>query len=69
MTMDDITKMATRSGFVEVFWCRLQGLRRIGRQDTARQIYDKMEQEHEEKYGIERFPSYEAFRKFKDRHR
>lgn len=69
MTMDEITKMATRSGFVDVFWSRLQDLRRIGRLDTPRQIYDVMENEHEAKYGIARFPSYEAFKKYKNRHR
>lgn len=69
MTMDEITKMATRSGFVEVFWDRLRGLRRIGRMDTPKQIYEGMELEHEEKYGVFRFPTYDAFRKYKDRHR
>ena len=69
MTMDEITKMASRSGFLEVFWERLQGLRRIGKLDTPQQIYDRMEQEHEAKYGVERFPSYEAFKKYKNRHR
>lgn len=67
--MDEITKMASRNGFLDVFWVRLQDLRRIGRADTPKQIYDKMEQEHEAKYGIERFPSYEAFKKYKNRHR
>lgn len=67
--MDEITKMASRNGFLDVFWVRLQDLRRIGRTDTPQQIYNKMEQEHEAKYGIERFPSYEAFKKYKNRHR
>ena len=67
--MDEITKMASRTGFLDVFWVRLQDLRRIGRTDTPQQIYNKMEQEHEAKYGIERFPSYEAFKKYKNRHR
>ncbi len=68
MTMDEITKMATRGGFVEVFWDRLQGCRRIGGTDSRQQIYDRMEQQYEEKYGAECFPSYEAFKKYVNRH-
>lgn len=66
--MDEITKMATRSGFVEVFWSRLQELRHIGRKDTRQQIYEGMAQQYEAKYGVECFPSYEAFKKYMNRH-
>ena len=48
MTKDEITKMATRSGFVDVFWKRLQGNRRIGKMDTRQQIYTKMEEEEQQ---------------------
>ena len=66
--MDEITKMATRSGFVDVFWKRLQDNRRIGKQDTRQQIYFKMEGEYEAKYGAGLFPSWEAFRRYLSRH-
>lgn len=62
--MDDLTKMATRPGFVEVFWSRLQACRRIGKQDTMRQIFDRMESEYEGKYGSELFTSYKAFKNY-----
>lgn len=68
MTKDEITKIATRSGFVDVFWKRLQGNRRIGKMDTRQQIYTKMEEEYEAKYGAGCFPSWEAFRKYLNRH-
>lgn len=67
--MDDLKRMATRPGFVEVFWERLQKLRRIGRFDTMRQIYSKMEEEFEAEYNGEQFPSYTAFKKYLYRHR
>ena len=67
--MDELKRMATRPGFVEVFWKRLYGCRSIGRQDTMQQIYNKMEEEFEAEYGGELFPSYTAFKKYFYRHR
>jgi len=66
--MDEITKMATRSGFVDVFWKRLQDNRRIGKMDTREQIYTRMEAQYEARYGSGCFPSWEAFRKYLNRH-
>lgn len=67
--MEDIKTMATREGFLEVFWRRIQGLRAIGRMDTFRQVYEKMDAQYEEEYGRALFPSYDAFRQYLYRHR
>ena len=66
--MDEMKLMATRPGFVEVFWRRLRGARRIGKPDTMQQIYNRMEEEFEGEYGGEQFPSYTAFKKYLYRH-
>ena len=67
-SMDEITKMATRTGFVEVFWQRLRTMRRVGGTESRKIIYDSMDSEYEEKYGSSCFPSYEAFKKYLNRH-
>ncbi len=66
--MDEITKMATRPGFTEVFWQRLRANRRAGGADSRKQIYDAMDVQYEEKYGRPCFPSYDAFKKYLNRH-
>lgn len=67
--MEEIVKMATRAGFLEVWWDRYRKRVRIGRMDTPRQIYEEMEVEHDAQYGSCRFPSWSAFKKYKNRHR
>ncbi len=43
--MEEIVKMATRAGFLEVWWDRYRKRVRIGRMDTPRQVYEDMEAE------------------------
>lgn len=62
--MDELKQMATREGFLEVFWNRLKCCRRLGKLDSMRQIYSAMEQEFASEYGREPFPSFEAFKVF-----
>ncbi len=66
--MDEKKLMATRQGFVEVFWHRLQSCRRIGKMNTMQQVYDAMDEEYCQEYGHELFPSYQAFKKYLYRH-
>lgn len=66
--MEEIVRMATRQGFVDVFWARLKAARRSGAVDSRKQIYDLMEEEYEAQYGQTCFPSYEAFKKYRNRH-
>lgn len=65
---DDLRRMATRKGFIEVFWERIREDRRLGGSLTRRRCYELMEREHEDFYGGEtRFPSFDAFRKALER--
>ena len=62
--MEDIIRMVSRQGFIEVLNKRLAnspGTRR-------RQIFYDMEDEMEMNYGGNVFPSYEAFRQYYYRH-
>jgi hypothetical protein len=65
--MEDIKRMVTGRGFSEVFWERIQSDRRKGGKLTFRACYAQMELEYEAEYGEPRYPSYEAFRKARER--
>ena len=67
--MREIIKMATKPGFLEVWWDRFRKKRKSGEKDSPVQIYETMEAEYEEQYGLACFPSWEAFRKYKNRHK
>lgn len=65
--MDDLKRMVTRRGFSDVFWERIRTDRRNGGKLTFRDCYSQMELEYEAEYGEPRYPSYEAFRKARER--
>lgn len=67
--MEELKKMATRKGFVEVFWARLQEHNRTGEEISMGKLYDDMAAEYEAEYRHELFPSYNAFSKWLRRHR
>lgn len=66
--MDELKKMATRKGFVEVFWARLQERNRTGEVISMCRLYGEMAAEYEAEYKHELFPSYDAFSKWLRRH-
>lgn len=66
--MEELKKMATRKGFVEVFWKRLQEHNRTGEEISMGKLYDDMAREYEAEYQHELFPSYNAFSKWLRRH-
>ena len=63
----DVVRMVSLSGFIEVFWERVRADRGNGGGQTYMQIYAEMESDFLHQYGITRFPSYDAFRKARDR--
>lgn len=67
-SMDEIKKMVTREGFLDVYWSRLQKNRLSGGYASMREIYDQMEKEFRQEYGNLLFPSFSAFRKYLYRH-
>jgi hypothetical protein len=60
--MDDITRMVSKAGFIQVFWERIRGDRRSGGSMTFKECYHRMEDEFERAYGCTRFRSFDAFR-------
>ena len=67
--MDELKLMATRPGFVEVFWRRLRGARRTNSKTTWRQVFNEMEDVFQGEYGQPLWPSFDAFRQYMYRHR
>lgn len=64
---NDLVKMVSLSGFIDVFWDRVKANRIDGGNQTYKEIYADMEADFSHQYGITRFPSYDAFRKARDR--
>ena len=64
---NDVVRMVSLRGFIEVFWERVRADRGAGGNQTYKEIYADMEADFLHKYGITRFPSYDAFRKARDR--
>lgn len=60
--MDDITRMVSKEGFIQVFWERIREDRRAGGSMKFKECYYLMEEEFERAYGCTRFRSFDAFR-------
>lgn len=70
MEIDPTIKMlATRREFIRSFWRELHTRRRRGRKDSQEDVFDDLEDKYEETFGGPLFPSFDAFRKYRDRHR
>ena len=59
---DEMNKLLTRDGFIEVFWETIQA-----EPDTHQNIFHRLCEESSEAFGVCCFPSYDAFRKYRDR--
>lgn len=59
-------RIATREGFIEVFWEDLYQRRRAGENVTQVDIYYELEGLYFETYGRDLFPSFDAFRVCRD---
>jgi len=64
---DNVRPLVTRRGFVRAFWRELR--RRRGEDPTLTQedIYNELEDCYREAFGEPQFPSFQAFRKWRDR--
>lgn len=67
--MEDEVRMVSLHGFIAVFWERVRADRSRGGNLTYQQIYSGMEADYEGRYGVTRFPSYDAFRKARERYK
>lgn len=66
--LDDITFMTvTRDGFVEAFWSLLKNYYSAGEKVSHRQVFDELNDRFESVFGEPRWPSFDAFLKYRDR--
>ena len=66
--MEDIERMVTRRGFVEVLLERDRAAAASGTRKSRRAIFDDMEEEFEAYFKQPLYWSYDAFKKYKSRH-
>lgn len=57
----------SREGFIEQFWKDLRELQRKGVKATQEDVFDMLEEEYENITGRPLFPSFDAFRKYRNR--
>ena len=63
--MDDTMKrLVSLDGFTEIFW---REYRETG--GTQREVFERLNTAYHNAFGVYRFPSYDAFRKQRDRKR
>ena len=67
--MEEIFEMATRKGFLTVWWRRLAALRATGSAITYKELYEQMEAEYEASFSSPLWDSYDAFKKYRNRHK
>lgn len=65
--MTDVHRLVTESGFIEEFWKRLRELRAANPYATQVDAYDSLNEEYRAVFGEDRFKSFDAFRKRRDR--
>lgn len=63
--MDD-SRLVTRGAFVAVFWEELRRRRSGNPGITQREVYEDIDAHREEVYGEPLFPSFDAFRMYRD---
>ena len=62
-----IHRLVTESGFIEAFWERLRERRRKDPSVSQEAVFEELNEEYREVFGEDRFPSFDAFRKRRDR--
>jgi len=64
---NDVHRLVTETGFIEAFWQRLRELRSVDPMATQVEAYESLNDEYREVFGEDRFKSFDAFRKRRDR--
>lgn len=66
--LDELTFMTvTRDGFVSAFWALLKVYYSRGEKVSHRQVFDELNDRFEAVFGEPRWPSFDAFLKYRDR--
>lgn len=63
--MDD-SRLVTRGAFIGVFWEELRERRKATPTVSQREVYEIIDARREEVYGEPLFPSFDAFRMYRD---
>ena len=61
---DQLKNLISLEGFTDAFW---REYRETG--DTQRAVFERLNTAYHDEFGVYRFPSYDAFRKQRDRKR
>lgn len=68
MISEKALRLVTREGFVDEFWKCLKAARGRGLNPSQREIYEELEHLYEKTFKSPQFGSFDAFRKYRDRH-
>ena len=64
---DKLKTMASRDGFIRLFWTTLAERRQADPHVTQETVFEDMNDYYEEQIGEPRFKSFDAFRKCRDK--
>lgn len=62
-----IHRLVTDEGFIRAFWDTLREMRRDDPSVTQEDVYEALNDEYRKVFGEDRFKSFDAFRKRRDR--
>lgn len=64
---ETVYNLITKRGFIEEFWARFRTANVSGRPRTQESIFEELNDIYEDEFGEPRFPSFDSFRKSRDR--
>ena len=62
-----IHRLVSDEGFITEFWRRLNEMRAKDPTVTQEDVFDSLQEEYRSVFGIDRYKSFDAFRKRRDR--
>lgn len=63
----NLDRLVSAEGFIEAFYEQLRDYQASGQRVTNEDVFDALNNRFMERFGVYRFPSYNAFRKKRDR--
>lgn len=60
-------RMLTKQGFIGLFWEELARMRKVDATITHEQVYEILEGEYQQIFGLRRYASFRSFRDNRDR--
>lgn len=62
-----IHRLVSDDGFITEFWRRLNEMRAKDPTVTQEDVFDSLQEEYKSVFGVDRYKSFDAFRKRRDR--